>query len=393
MKRARQPFSCWIVGLVIWVALASCSPDPEMDGGTDGDVASDREDSVAACQDGVDNDGDGMVDCVDPDCISVAACDGVDGDADSDADTDLEECRSINVAAEAATAPVDIVWVIDSSGSMRGEAAIVQDNMNAFVAAISSAGIDHHVVVMTHRDYVDVPPPLGEDFERYLFIHQPVWSDQPLELLLSNFARYSFFIRPRGALHFVAVTDDETPTEPAAFLSEMEERLGREFTFHAIASEVAFHDCVGGVCEEGCEGPNGAASAIGERYYELADLTGGEQFSICTSDWSALFDTLSEAVILSAALPCFYDLPEPPAGMVFDPERVNVVLTDESGEETTLARAMTPEACEDHLAWYFDDNEIPTRIVLCPAACELVEGLVRGEVDIALGCEPGEIIY
>jgi hypothetical protein len=173
----------------------------------------------------------------------------------------------------------------------------------------------------------------------------------------------------------------------------MTDLIGHEFTFHAIASEVAFHDCAAGMCEEGCEGPYGAASAIGTRYYELAEMTGGRQFSICTADWSSLFDTLQEAIVLSANLPCFYDLPEPPPGMIFDPDLVNVVFTDASGTEQVFARAMTASVCEDLLGWYFDDNTIPTRIELCSAACDLAQSVARGEIDIALGCEPGEIIW
>ncbi len=391
MKRYSRSF----VLLLLAVSLClECAPDS---GGGNGDGGTLREDTVELCQDGADNDRDGLVDCADASCQGLWVCMSPDADADSDTDVDADsdsgECASVRVAAEATTAPVDIIWIIDSSGSMRGEASAVQSNMNAFAAEISSSGIDFRVIVMTHRDYVDVPAPLGTDTERYLFVHQPIWSGEALDMTVSELSRYSYFLRPRAATHFVGVSDDESDTEPEDFIAAMATRLGHGFVFHAIASEEAFHDCVAGMCDPGCTGPNGDASAIGARFYELAAMTGGEQFSICTSDWSALFDTLEAAVILSAALPCFYELPAPPPGMVFDPELVNVVFTDAGGATTNFARAMDPSRCEDREAWYYDNNDAPTRIELCEAACEAVQTVTRGEVNIALGCAPDEVIY
>ncbi len=44
------------------------------------------------CLDGIDNDGDGIADCVDTDCVDAAECGGgvVDTDADSDTDSDSD---------------------------------------------------------------------------------------------------------------------------------------------------------------------------------------------------------------------------------------------------------------------------------------------------------------
>jgi hypothetical protein len=194
------------------------------------------------------------------------------------------------------------------------------------------------------------------------------------------------------------VTDDESDLPAADFREAMEARLGKAFTFHAIASEEAYHDCVdipfdGQECDPGCEGPNGAAVDIGAEYYALAAATGGEQFSICTTDWTGLFETLRDVVVVSTALPCFYVIPPPPAGMVFDPALVNVVFTDDAGSVTSFARAMDPSRCEDAAAWYFDDNDHPARIELCREACERVSESTRGEVYVAFGCAPDVVIY
>src|SRR5690606_16938380 len=45
----------------------------------------------------------------------------------------VDECGEVAATAEGISTPVDIVWVIDTSGSMNEEAALVQANLNAFV--------------------------------------------------------------------------------------------------------------------------------------------------------------------------------------------------------------------------------------------------------------------
>lgn len=376
------------------LALGACQPQPSdhPDADAGPDSSTERENTTGVCSDGVDNDSDDLIDCDDPDCREYGHC-PEPPDGGSDADT--EECLTASLSAETTSAPVDVIWVIDSSGSMRDEAERVQDNMNAFAEDVSDSGVDYRVVVLSDPAYVDVPPPLGDDTSRYLFVSRPVRSDELLGELIEQQPRYRSFLRSGAVTHFVAVTDDDSAMEAEAFRTQMTEGLGREFVFHAIASEDAYHDCdpSGMYCDPGCTGPFGAAVNIGWSYYELASMTGGETFSICTADWSGLFETLREIVVVSASIPCAYEIPDPPTGLTFDPTLVNVVYTDDDGEEHTFARAMHPDRCEDNLAWYYDSNETPTRIELCEAACQAVSAAVTGTLDIALGCTTDEIIY
>jgi len=56
-------------------------------------------DPEANCRDGVDNDGDGLIDCDDEDCVTTSVCpevdceDGVDNDGDGLIDCDDEDCE------------------------------------------------------------------------------------------------------------------------------------------------------------------------------------------------------------------------------------------------------------------------------------------------------------
>src|SRR4029078_9338576 len=50
-----------------------------------------------------------------------------------------EACSTTDIAAQATSVPVDIIWVVDNSGSMSEEESYVQTNLNSFSAAITAS--------------------------------------------------------------------------------------------------------------------------------------------------------------------------------------------------------------------------------------------------------------
>jgi len=290
-------------------------------------------------------------------------------------DAGLDECATLELEAESTLRPVDIVWVVDSSGSMGNEAARVQENMNRFATDILVGGIDPHVVVITNPDYVTVPPPLGGDPEHYRFVDQGVGSHAPLLRLLSEWARYSDFLRPDAVTHFVAVTDDESDISAAEFDAQITMLLGHEYTFHSIASE----DTGGG---RECSG----AADVGRQYYTLSDMTGGLKISICTTDWTSVFAELAAHVTETAPLPCEFTIPDPPTDEALDYSRVNVEYTPSTGEPRLIPGVTSESACSGAGGWYYDDPAAPTEIRLCPSSCSIVGADPDGRVSIALGC-------
>lgn len=289
-------------------------------------------------------------------------------------DAGLEECASATVEATSTVRPVDIVWVIDSSGSMGNEAERVQAHMNDFAARILAEGIDPRVVVITSSEYVRVPDPLGSDATHFRFIDDHVGSNAPLEKLIEHYAAYADFLRPEAVTHFVAVTDDESDLPADGFDSTMSAHFMRPYTFHAIASpDVMGHECDG-------------AAAVGRQYYDLAGRTGGQRISICTDDWTAVFDTLVTAIVEAAPLPCNFALPDPPDGMTLDPRRVNVIYTASDGTSQALRYVGGADSCGAS-GWYYDDPTAPSEIRLCEGTCAIVGADTMGRIDVALGCE------
>ena len=295
---------------------------------------------------------------------------------------DEEQCAAITEMAEASKSPVDIVWIVDGSASMLDETVAVQQNITNFANAISMAGIDHHVVMLSTGD-IAAGTPLGMDPDHYLYVPALVGSNDALQQLIDLYPSYATFLRPNAALHFVVVTDDESFLPAEDFKAQMEMVAGKKFIFHAIASEsVNGLPCVGAcglpvVC---------GGFAPGVQYYALADATGGQKISICTEDWSMVFAPLQAAVIASAPLPCDYPIPAPPDGQMLDAEKVNLAfLPADASDQQVFPRAAAEDQCADHLAWFYDDPARPQLIRMCPAACSAVGA--GGTVQIELGCK------
>jgi len=293
--------------------------------------------------------------------------------------TDIEEeaCVAKEVQASNAYAPVDIIWVVDSSGSMDFENRTVQDNLNRFSASISTSGIDHHVILIGEASQMNVPPPLGGS-EYFMHIDDKVGSNEGLEKLVEHYPDYQSFLRPGAVKHFVAVTDDESDMSTDEFIAHVasftDPGFPDGFTFHSI---VAF----GSIPIIGCI----TGAGIGWQYLTLSDLTGGVKQSICQTDWSPIFAALETAIGVVTELPCVYDIPDPPEGETLDPNEVNVIYISSDGTETVIPMVTDSASCGP-LGWYYDDPESPTQIIICPDTCVMLQSDTEGRVNIAFGC-------
>ena len=86
------------------------------------------------------------------------------------------------------------------------------------------------------------------------------------------------------------------------------------------------------------------------------------------------------------ALGCQYTIPVPTSGMP-DFGAVNVNYTPGGGSAQVIPNVPSASQCPaSGDAWYYDNNNAPTQIILCGSTCTKVESDGNGEVDIALGC-------
>jgi hypothetical protein len=306
---------------------------------------------------------------------------------------DAGACLSEAVNAEEATAPVDIIWVVDSSGSMNDEASAVQNALNDFSSFIANQNIDYRVILIGDAGAMNVPAPLGGSAE-FLHVNATIGSTNALEKVIEQYPNFQSFLRPNAVVHFVVVTDDESNWSESTFNSQLAGLSGPGFpngyTFHSICSEetVVFTPPpplppIMGPCSGGL-GAGGAAEP-GLTYIDMTNNTGGVWKSICSSNWNPIFTAVAQSVSVSAQLPCTYELPDPPQGQTLDPDRVNVVFTPTGGSASTIPRVDSAGACGAGGGWYYDSATDPTQILLCPTTCTQFE--TAGEVNIELGCQ------
>lgn len=303
----------------------------------------------------------------------------------TNADASFEACQSFDQTLEVTRRPVDVVWVIDSSGSMSNEASLVQQNMNSFVASIAASGADYRVVVLTRAGFVNVPAPLGTDAARFRYVAQAVSSSAALSQAVARLRDYRDFLRPEATLNFIFVTDDESRMSATDFRNQMDAMLGAQpIVAHAIVSPPNADPADRGACA----GPNGSAARPGAEYWQLSAETGGERLSICSADWTALFGQLSTNIGAQATVPCEYELHDPPAGMELDRDLVNVSFRDEAGNVTRVPYVGgdgTDANCDVAPGWRYQDASNPRVIELCPSACG--ELGTTTQVSIELGCQ------
>jgi hypothetical protein len=115
--------------------------------------------------------------------------------------------------------------------------------------------------------------------------------------------------------------------------------------------------------------------------------------------------TTTKTEVTTSKLACEYTLPQmamdPHAKVVFDKDKVNVDFTSNHGMKSSAYRVDSLDKCSstNALAWYYDSNDMPTKILICPNACAQIQApTADGGIDptiagtaptvsIVLGCK------
>jgi hypothetical protein len=310
-------------------------------------------------------------------------------------------CAEIEAQAANLHLPVDILWAIDSSGSMSDEIELIQERMDGFVEFMETTGIDYRVLLLAgeHESAqsfnVCLPPPLSsvdscpdQDGPRYRHVDTHVDSFNALRQFVEHYDNYSDFLRPDAAVHMVVVSDDESDLSASQFLINLRE-LGHQpfidnLTVHSVASEPE-EMCILGFCwDGGCSGPYGNAANAGNEYIELSEQTGGIFSNICSAEWDPIFASMAESVLASTRMPCAFELPETPDGLVVDYESVTISFESEDGAIVDLERVFSQDECGLG-KWHYDDHSSPSYIKICSESC----GEIFGSLEITIGCEKG----
>lgn len=347
-------------------------------------------------------------------------------------------CASSVSEAKVEVLPVDIIWMVDNSASMQPAVAEVKAGLNAFASLISAKKLDYKVIMLSLRSKTSpitvagstrypicIPPPLAGDDNcgngpRFFHSHVDIKSTQPLEQFLGTLDQTEGYkvgqergaepwkaqLRPTATRTIVVVTDDNSRLSATDF----ETFAGGKNPFNSLILPPGILDAsrsgmfsgyvFGGLYGWGAEADPSVKCkfsdgtfppASGATYTTLVKKTGGPRAKICDGKaaWTPFFDAIATSVARAAKLACELALPTPASGTL-DPTAVNVQIT--SGATSTLVpKVASAAACGTSVAWYYDNDATPTKVILCPAACDLANTSVGvdkpGRIDVLFGCK------
>lgn len=114
-------------------------------------------------------------------------------------------------------------------------------------------------------------------------------------------------------------------------------------------------------------------------------LAGGTQEALVVTggDTAAVSASLTAALqkIANSTVSCTIKLPNQGA---FDPTGATVTFTPSSGSPSALTQAANAAACG--AGWYYDDPANPASMTLCPSTCATVQADTGGKLGIEIAC-------
>lgn len=395
----RQHTIAGIAATLIGLGLSGCGGDEREDGGLSPTAAGSATLSTSAGATDSSGDSDGDEEEGGGGNGSNAEGGAMLDVAGADEGGNNNDCEEIADKAEVGPRPQDIIFAIDTSGSMIQEAAFVQAQMNSFSIQIEAANIDSRIILLAEYPPIFGPgvcidPPLGSggcpqtDSNPPDFLHVPdsdISSSNALQRIVEFYPNYTPFLRPDAVTHVVIVSDDDSAITAADFttmFTGLSPHLVNFVVHGIISSEDPDESCAAGTsC---C----GLAADRGTVYQELITQTDGVEGNLCDQQFQPIFQAVAQQVIGGAGLACTYNIPPPPAGETFDKDQVNVEFEDGDGNELQIGRVDDFAACAgvEH-GWYYDDPADPMRILVCPQTCDTVQGFSSASVAIKFGCE------
>jgi hypothetical protein len=356
-------------------------------------------------------------------------------------------CATAVSDAELTTDPVDIIIVLDNSGSMHEEMGAVEKNINEnFANILSSSGVDYRVILLSrHRQgarttgeteantSVCVTAPLSGlatcpaespvFTDRFYQYSQKIESFDALNWVLDAYSTpptnsvgkklapngYSPWLRAGAKKVILVLTDDnegntgdDNPLTIDQFLQRLSQLSATHFGTPAAPTFV-FHSIIGllekpdptqaylptePVQTAKCTGNGASIPDSGKLYQDLSIKTGGLRFPICQfPGYDAVFKRIAQDVTSKTTLRCDFEVPVPPAGTTLELDKVAVNHVQVNGTKIKLGQAKVPADCAAD-AFYIENN----RVWLCPEACDVVKADTGADVEVLFTCESQIII-
>lgn len=357
-------------------------------------------------------------------------------------------CANVSAEATLVVRPMDIIIVVDNSGSMGNEIQSVEDNINQnFASIIGASGVDYRVILIAEHgeamgpESICVDPPLNSQAcpnpvpdNQQPAINPPVfyhydnndvashdswckalyWFDQPDRYGLAPNG-WSQWLRDDSFKVFIEITDDGVSCSLGGYsFSDGNSVSGGETAAQQFDDAILalspshfgtasnrnymWYSIVGMAANTPSTEPwlpsdpvttaeCSTAADPGTGYQALSNLTGGLKFPVCEgAGFDSVFEAIAQGVVQGASVPCEFGIPTIDAGVI-DPDKVKIEYTPGSGGPAIAYDPVANEAaCAGGDGFYYDDPVNPTKVTLCPATCDTVQNDEGAKIQLLLGC-------
>jgi hypothetical protein len=335
-------------------------------------------------------------------------------------------CSGARAEAEFVRQAIDIIVVLDNSGSMSDEAQAVEANLNVnFAQTLDNSGLDYRLILLSRHRSSDAQrtsaciskplsglaqcpadqPVFGPRFFQYSV---EVGSHDSLSLLLETYdgARadefdlapngWSEWLRADSRKVFLEFTDDDSRTDAAGFLSDLMSLAPEQFGENGAQARLIWHSIVGLAQKDVPTEPYLAAEPVedsrcsgnsvfssGSTYQDLSRLTGGLRFPICEFDgYDRVFQAIADDVVSRSGIACGFPIPTPPSGQRLELDKVAVAYTRGDGAGVQTFGQVTDQSKCDEDAFLIEGDAIN----LCPQACAKINRDALAAVDVVFSC-------
>jgi hypothetical protein len=197
---------------------------------------------------------------------------------------------------------LDILWVIDNSGSMSPHQSNLATNISYFMNSFILSGVDFNMAVITtdRSDFSQIIS--SQDSNAATLLAQSVTAgtygsgnERGIEMAYRSLSDPNYaglggsFFRQDAKLILIFLSDEPDHSSPPwssriSFFDQLKP-TGNFIPFGIIGDPFA-----------GC-GTGWSGASFGEGYYDLIDYYGGSWYSICATDWGAQMQSLGSQVI------------------------------------------------------------------------------------------------
>jgi hypothetical protein len=331
-------------------------------------------------------------------------------------------CAQVSADGTLVKKPVDIIFIIDNSGSMTEEIIGVQNNINTnFATIINASGLDYRVIMLSHHGLATSqricvsmplsgnttctpPPTVPVNTAKFFHYDYDIQSTDSLTKALNTYnladvhglapTGWSGWLRKDAVKMFVEITDDQSTMAAATFdtqlLAKTPQMFGdvnqRNYIFHSIIG-VANNNPVTKpwLPSDPVQTTKCGTGAVntGPQYQDLSKMTGGLRFPICQyANFDGVFQEIAKGVVQGAQVACEFAVPTPPNGQMIDLATVVVDYTPSTGgANQSFTQVANAAACAGD-SFYIENS----KIILCPNTCTTIKGDVMAKVKVLFDC-------